>query len=86
MTVSRRTSLYRIRTEVSGFAIWKLKFGGQRLSRKMRLRSPNKEKFGLQTLTDIPLSRGNVVTIFSAWTWPTETALAGWAGRIRTRK
>src|SRR3989442_4723080 len=59
------------------FAIWKLKFGGQRLARKKRLRSPSRKKFGLQRLTEIRLSRGNVVTILPAWTWPTETALVG---------
>jgi hypothetical protein len=35
---------------------------------------------------DAPLSGGNYATIFSAGTWLTETALAGWGGRTRTCK
>ena len=31
------------------------------------------------TNTEPSSPRGNVATIFSAWTWVTETALAGWA-------
>ena len=30
-------------------------------------------------------NRRNVATIFSAWTWVTETALAGWGDETRTR-
>src|SRR4051794_14252310 len=71
---------------VSGLAIWKLKLRGQRLVRKIRLRSPNNEKFGLQRRAGIPLSSGNLVTIFSARTLLTETALVGWGGRTRTYK
>src|SRR4051812_48462309 len=71
---------------VSGFAFWKLQFRDQRLARKMPLRSPDNEKLGSQRLTASPLSGGNYATIFSAGTWLTETALAGWGGRTRTRK
>src|ERR1700730_12349307 len=37
-------------------------------------------------MTSVPLSGGNYATIFSAGTWLTETALAGWGDRTRTRK
>ena len=75
-----------ISNPVSGFAIWKLKSAGQRLTRKMRLRSPDNEKVGSQRLAASPLSGGNYATIFSAGTWLTETSLSGWGDRTRTRK
>jgi hypothetical protein len=53
---------------VSSLAFWKLKFAHQRLARKMPLTSPKNEKFGFHRLAEIPLSIGNVVTIFWAWT------------------
>jgi hypothetical protein len=48
---------------VSGIAIWKSKFGEQRLARKMGLRKRKYTKFSMQRLAVIPLSRGNVGTI-----------------------
>jgi hypothetical protein len=78
----------------SGFAIWKLKSGGQRLTRKMRLRSPDNEKVGSQRLAAScePAKwrqlRHNFLggdMAYRAGTWLTETALAGWSERTRTR-
>jgi hypothetical protein len=81
-----RTESLATSNRVSEFAIWILEFREQRLARKMRHQCLNCRKFGVQRLSFIRLSRGNAVVIFSVWTWPAETALAGWGGRTRTRK
>jgi hypothetical protein len=63
-----------------------LKISDQRLARKARGRSPATEKKAGQRLAVVCITRGNVAQILASGTWPTETGLAGWVGRIRTHK
>jgi hypothetical protein len=78
-----RTSLYPLRTE-SLDSRSEIEIGDQRPARKMPLRSPNSGEFEAQRLATNWLSGGNHATIFSPWTWPAETTVAGWGWRIRT--
>jgi len=63
-----------------------LKIRDQRLAREIGLLRPEIQRITPQRLCDVSLTPGNVARIFATRTWPTETALAGWASRIRTAK
>jgi hypothetical protein len=56
-----------------------LKIDDQRLPWEIGLLRSKIQKITPQKLRDVSLTRGNVARIFATRTWPTETALAGWA-------
>jgi len=63
-----------------------LKIRDQRLAREIGLLRPEIQRITPQRLCDVSLTPGNVARIFATRTWPTETALAGWACKTRTQK
>src|SRR4051794_12812500 len=69
---------------VSGFSPRKTDFGHQRLVRRVSPLSPRSLTFGLERLPKNRLTGRDVAHSAGGGTCPVETALCGWASRIRT--
>src|SRR6266545_3510509 len=71
---------------VSSNKIRILEIRDQRLARKNCGSGQSTQIFPLQRPTDLALTSGNVVRLFSRRKQPTEATVAGWGARIRTWK
>jgi hypothetical protein len=80
-SLSRRESLSRMefseRTRI-------FKIRGQRPTQEIRRTLPEFQKKARRRPAIVSITRGNVAQILASETWPPETALPGWGGRIRT--
>jgi hypothetical protein len=63
-----------------------LKIDDQRLVHEIEQLRSKIQEIGLKRPHIVALTRENVASIFATRTHPTETALAGWACKIRTCK